>query len=285
MTQSIAKQNHSKQYGEINIRNLSLHLGQTKKRFQALDNVSIHIKAGEFVCLLGPSGCGKSTLLGALAGHLAFTSGELQVDGENVSQPHPDRGLVFQQHTLFPWKSVIENIAFGLKMKGIVPTERLKLAQRMIQLVGLSGFEHKYPAELSGGMQQRVEIARVLVNQPKVLLMDEPFGALDAQTRIRMQQLLLDIWQDIQTTVLFVTHDIDEALFLADRVLIMSHRPGRIIEEIALDFERPRDIDLVTSPAFVEIKKHCMHALKKEIQEDLNRLNPLGIPKKVPSEN
>lgn len=274
-----------KQQGEIHIQQLSLHLGLDKKRFQALDQVSLDIQPGEFVCLLGPSGCGKSTLLGALAGHLEFSSGVLQVDGEDVTRPHPDRGLVFQQHTLFPWKSVLENIAFGLKMKGVAQTERLQLARRMVQLVGLSGFEYKFPAELSGGMQQRVEIARVLVNQPKVLLMDEPFGALDAQTRIRMQQLLLDIWQDIQTTVLFVTHDIDEALFLADRVLIMSHRPGRIIEEIRLDFERPREIDLVTSPAFVDIKKHCMHALKREIQEDLNRLNPLGIPKKVSAEN
>ncbi|MFU8926583.1 ABC transporter ATP-binding protein [Acinetobacter puyangensis] len=274
----------TQQQGEIDIRHLSLHLGKDSNKFQALEQVSMHIQAGEFVCLLGPSGCGKSTLLGALAGHLEFSSGSLHVDGENVQKPHPDRGLVFQQHTLFPWKSVIENIAFGLKMKGIAQTERLQLAQRMIQLVGLTGFEHKFPAELSGGMQQRVEIARVLVNQPKVLLMDEPFGALDAQTRIRMQQLLLDIWQDVQTTVLFVTHDIDEALFLADRVLIMSHRPGRIIEEIALNFPRPREIDLVTTAEFVDIKKHCMHALKKEIQGDLSRLNPLGIPKKAVTE-
>lgn len=274
----------TQQKGEIDIRHLSLYLGKDSNKFQALDQVSLHIQAGEFVCLLGPSGCGKSTLLGALAGHLEFSSGLLQVDGGEVHQPHPDRGLVFQQHTLFPWKSVIENIAFGLKMKGIAKTERLQLAQNMIQLVGLTGFEHKFPAELSGGMQQRVEIARVLVNQPKVLLMDEPFGALDAQTRIRMQQLLLDIWQDVQTTVLFVTHDIDEALFLADRVLIMSHRPGRIIEEIALSFPRPRDIDLITTAEFVDIKKHCMHALKKEIQGDLSRLNPLGIPKKAVTE-
>ncbi|WP_180155671.1 ABC transporter ATP-binding protein [Acinetobacter sp. YH12045] len=270
-----------KKLGEIDIRNLSLHLGQGQQRFQALNQVDMHIQAGEFVCLLGPSGCGKSTLLGALAGHLAYSAGELLVDTETVSKPHPDRGLVFQHHTLFPWKSVIENVAFGLKMKGISPTERLKQAQHMIDLVGLTGFEQKFPAELSGGMQQRVEIARVLINQPKVLLMDEPFGALDAQTRIRMQQLLLDIWQDIQTTVLFITHDIDEALFLADRVLIMSHRPGRIIEEIRLNFARPRDIDIVTSPEFTELKKHCMHALKREILEDMNRLNPLGIPKKA----
>ncbi|MFW2073155.1 ABC transporter ATP-binding protein [Acinetobacter gerneri] len=272
------------QQGEIEISNLSLHLGQGQQKFQALHQVNMHIRPGEFVCLLGPSGCGKSTLLGALAGHLEFSSGELTVDAEAISAPHPDRGLVFQHHTLFPWKSVIENVAFGLKMKGIAQSERLKQAQQMINLVGLKGFENKFPAELSGGMQQRVEIARVLVNQPKVLLMDEPFGALDAQTRIRMQQLLLEIWQDIQTTVLFITHDIDEALFLADRVLIMSHRPGRIIEKISLNFPRPRDIDIVTTAEFTQLKKHCMHALQREILEDMSRLNPLGIPKKVASE-
>lgn len=266
--------------GEIQIRDLCLHLGKGEKRFQALDNINIHIQPGEFVCLLGPSGCGKSTLLGALAGHLPFSSGDLLVDNEGVSKPHPDRGLVFQHHTLFPWKSVIENISFGLKMKGVSPQEREVQAQRMIDLVGLTGFEQKFPAELSGGMQQRVEIARVLINQPKVLLMDEPFGALDAQTRIHMQQLLLDIWQEIQTTVLFITHDIDEALYLADRVLIMSHRPGRIIDEIPLNFARPRDIEIVTSTEFMTLKKHCMQALKHDAQNELKRLNPLGVPKK-----
>ncbi len=267
--------------GEIEIKNVSLYLGKGQQRFQALDKVNMHIQAGEFVCLLGPSGCGKSTLLGALAGHLAFTSGQLTLDQVPISKPHPDRGLVFQHHTLFPWKSIIENVAFGLKMKGIGQAERLKQAQHMIDLVGLTGFEQQYPAELSGGMQQRVEIARVLINQPKVLLMDEPFAALDAQTRIRMQQLLLEIWQDIETTVLFITHDIDEALFLADRIFIMSHRPGRIIDEIALNFSRPRDIDLITTAEFTHLKKQCMQALKREIVEEINRLNPLGIPRKT----
>ncbi|MFT4021635.1 MAG: ABC transporter ATP-binding protein [Acinetobacter sp.] len=266
--------------GHVHIQNLSLHLGQGKNRFQALDQVNFDIQPGEFICLLGPSGCGKSTLLGALAGHLAFSSGRLEVDGEAVHDPHPDRGLVFQHHTLFPWKSIIENIAFGLKMKGIAKAERLQRAKQMIELVGLTGFENKYPAELSGGMQQRVEIARVLINQPKILLMDEPFGALDAQTRLKMQLLLLEIWQDIQTSVLFITHDIDEALFLADRVLVMSHRPGRIIDEIQLDFPRPRELDLVTSHEFITIKKHCMQTLKHDPQGELSRLNPLGIGKK-----
>ncbi|EPQ1627271.1 ATP-binding cassette domain-containing protein [Acinetobacter baumannii] len=172
-------------------------------------------------------------------------------------------------------------VASGLKMKGIAKQKRIEQAQKMIDLVGLKGFEHKFPAELSGGMQQRVEIARVLINQPRILLMDEPFGALDAQTRLKMQMLLLEIWQEIQTSVLFITHDIDEALFLADRVLIMSHRPGRIIEEIPLKFERPRDVELVTSSEFTAIKKHCIQTLKEATQqEELSRLNPLGLGKK-----
>lgn len=270
--------------GEITIRDLCLHLGKGEQRFQALDHVNIHIPPGEFICLLGPSGCGKSTLLGALAGHLGYSSGDLLVDHEVVHQPHPDRGLVFQHHTLFPWKSIIENIAFGLKMKGIPTKERLEKAKQMIDLVGLTGFEQKFPAELSGGMQQRVEIARVLINEPKVLLMDEPFGALDAQTRVHMQQLLLEIWQNIKTRVLFITHDIDEALYLSDRVLIMSHRPGRIIEEIPLSFPRPRDIEIVTTPEFVELKKYCMQALKHDDLSNLKRLNPLGLPKKAVTE-
>lgn len=269
-------------YGHVRIQNLSLHLGQGKNRFQALDGVNFEIQPGEFICLLGPSGCGKSTLLGALAGHLPISSGALTVDNETIVEPHPDRGLVFQQHTLFPWKSVLENIAFGLKMKGVGKQNRIDQAKKMIDLVGLKGFEQKFPAELSGGMQQRVEIARVLINEPRILLMDEPFGALDAQTRLKMQMLLLDIWQEIKTSVLFITHDIDEALFLADRVLIMSHRPGRIIEEINLDFERPRDVELVTSSEFTTIKKHCMQTLKEATQqEELSRLNPLGLGKKA----
>lgn len=267
--------------GHVRIQNLSLHLGQAKNRFQALDRVNFEIQPGEFICLLGPSGCGKSTLLGALAGHLPISSGTLTVDNESILEPHPGRGLVFQQHTLFPWKSVLENIAFGLKMKGIAKQKRIEQAKKMVDLVGLNGFEHKFPAELSGGMQQRVEIARVLINQPRILLMDEPFGALDAQTRLKMQMLLLEIWQEIQTSVLFITHDIDEALFLADRVLIMSHRPGRIIEEIPLNFERPRDVELVTSREFTAIKKHCIQTLKEATQqEELSRLNPLGLGKK-----
>lgn len=269
------------QLGHISIQQLSLHLGEGDKRFEALHQVTFDIQPGEFVCLLGPSGCGKSTLLGALAGHLGYSAGQLLIDNEPIKAPNSDRGLVFQHHTLFPWKSVLDNVCFGLKMKGIGKVQREQQARDLLARVGLSGFENRYPSELSGGMQQRVEIARVLINNPKVLLMDEPFGALDAQTRLMMQELLLNIWNDIQTTVLFITHDIDEALFLADRVLIMSHRPGQIVAEINLnnrpDFARPRTTDLVTSPEFMQLKKQCIQTLRQPAASDLKRLNPLGI--------
>lgn len=277
----------STRLGHIRIQQLSLHLGHAEKRFEALHNISFDIQPGEFVCLLGPSGCGKSTLLGALAGHLPFSAGQLLLDGQPIKAPDSERGLVFQHHTLFPWKTVLDNVSFGLKMKGVGKAERKKQARELLKQVGLDGFENRYPAELSGGMQQRVEIARVLINKPKVLLMDEPFGALDAQTRLMMQELLLHIWQDIQTTVLFITHDIDEALFLADRVLIMSHRPGQIIEQIHLsqnpEFARPRTSDLVTAPQFMQLKKHCIQTLRQPATAELKRLNPLGILPKTSS--
>jgi len=266
--------------GQIDIKHVHIHLGQGDKRFEALQDVSFTIQPGEFVCILGPSGCGKSTLLGALAGHLQHSLGEITVDGKAVNTPHPDRGLVFQQHTLFPWKTVLDNVAFGLKMKGIGKSERRAEARKLLQLVGLSGFEDSYPAQLSGGMQQRVEIARVLINHPRVLLMDEPFGALDAQTRLMMQELLLEVWARIKTTVVFITHDIDEALFLADRILVMSPRPGRIIEEIKLDFARPRHTDLVTTAHFMQLKRHCIDLLRHQHDHgqpaELPRLSPIN---------
>lgn len=263
--------------GHIEIKNLYIRLGSGESAFEAVQNVSISIKPGEFVCLLGPSGCGKSTLLGALAGHLQASSGSIHVDSLPLNGPHPERGLVFQQHTLFPWKRVIDNVAFGLKMKGILRAERHKRANELLELVGLAGFEQHYPFQLSGGMQQRVEIARVLINHPKVMLMDEPFGALDAQTRMMMQQLLLDVWESIKTTIVFITHDIDEALFLADRILVMSPRPGRIVEQTVLEFARPRKPELVTSDRFVQLKRHCLELLHTQNGDfPLQRLTPLG---------
>ena len=265
--------------GRIDIDGLHIRLGHGKQSFEALHDVSVSIDPGEFVVLLGPSGCGKSTLLGSLAGHLKPSDGTIRVDGEPVSGPHPERGLVFQQHTLFPWKRVLDNVAFGLKMKGVARSKRLEQARELLKLVGLAGFEHSYPSHLSGGMQQRVEIARVLINQPRVMLMDEPFGALDAQTRLKMQELLLDVWSRVRTTIVFITHDIDEALFLADRILVMSSRPGRIIEEIRLDFVRPRQAELVTSGEFMRLKRHCLSLLHPQGKVvPLERLSPLGIP-------
>ena len=263
--------------GGIEIEHLTIRLGEGAGAFDAVQDVSLSIRPGEFVCVLGPSGCGKSTLLGGLAGHWQPGSGSIRVDGETVAGPHPDRGLVFQHHTLFPWKRVLDNVAFGLKMKGVARQERTARAREMLELVGLQGFESRYPAQLSGGMQQRVEIARVLINQPRVMLMDEPFDALDAQTRLRMQELLLDVWRRVGTTIVFITHDIDEALFLADRIVVMSPRPGRIVEELPIDFARPRQADLVTSPQFTQLKRHCLALLHPHANiVPLERLSPLG---------
>lgn len=264
--------------GRVDIRGLSIILGEKHTAFEAVQKIDCQIEPGRFVCILGPSGCGKSTLLGALAGHLQPAQGSLDVDGVPVHGPSPQRGMVFQQHTLFPWRTVRENVAFGLKMNGTGKAERLAAADDMLALVGLEAFAGHWPNQLSGGMQQRVEIARVLINRPRLLLMDEPFGALDALTRMKMQALLLDIWTRIRTTVVFVTHDIDEALFLADRILVMSSRPGRFIEDLHLDFPRQRSTELVTSPAFSRLKRHCLELLHHEEGRQLPRLNPLGLP-------
>lgn len=268
--------------GRIDIRQLSIVLGQGREAFEAVQGLDCQIEPGQFVCILGPSGCGKSTLLGALAGHLNASTGSLKVDGSAVAGPSPQRGMVFQHHTLFPWRTVRDNVAFGLKMRGVGKAERYRAADEILKLVGLEGFAERWPDQLSGGMQQRVEIARVLVNRPRLLLMDEPFGALDALTRLNMQELLLDIWTRIRTTVVFVTHDIDEALFLADRLLVMSARPGRIIEDLRLDFPRPRTSELVTSPEFARLKRHCLDLLRHDNDRSLPRLNPLGLPPENP---
>ncbi|MFG1477970.1 ABC transporter ATP-binding protein [Xanthobacter sp. V4C-4] len=263
--------------GRIDAHGVSIRLGGGDRAFEAVREVSFTVAAGSFICVLGPSGCGKSTLLGALAGHLPLAAGRLEVDGESVAGPHPDRGIVFQHHTLFPWKSVRDNVAFGPKMRGVPRAERHRLAEEMLSLVGLGDIGGRSPKHLSGGMQQRVEIARVLVNQPRLLLMDEPFGALDALTRMMMQELLLDIWTRVRTTIVFVTHDIDEALFLADRVLVMSPRPGRIVEDIAVPFGRPRHAEIVAEPAFGHLKRHCLDLLRpRGAAAPLPRLSPIG---------
>jgi NitT/TauT family transport system ATP-binding protein len=255
--------------GGISVTNAALHLGEGSSRFEVLQDITLEIAPQEFVCILGPSGCGKSTLLGALAGHLGLSSGSIRLDGASVTEPHPDRGIVFQQHTLFPWKRVIDNVAFGLKIQGVPRKERLERARALLALVHLEAFANRYPAALSGGMQQRVEIARALINS---------FGALDAQTRLSMQELLLDVWTRLRTTVVFVTHDIDEALFLGDRVLIMSARPGRILENLRVDFARPRRRELMAEPDFVRLKRHCLELLRPiGTIHPLPRLMPLGF--------
>jgi len=248
--------------GRIDLRQVSIHLGTGPARFQAVKDLSCTIAAGAFTCILGPSGCGKSTLLGAVAGHLK-AAGQVLLDGEPIAGPDQDRGLVFQQHSLFPWHTVLNNVAFGLKMRGVPARERRRQALEFINLVGLDGFANRYPSQLSGGMQQRAEIARVLINHPRVMLMDEPFGALDALSRLQMQELLLATWARVRTTIVFVTHDIDEALFLSDRILLMSHRPGRIGDELVVNFPRPRRAELITSDIFVQLKRRCLDFLRQ----------------------
>ncbi|QWG20172.1 ABC transporter ATP-binding protein [Bradyrhizobium sediminis] len=227
----------------------------------ALDDINLQVAKNEFVCLLGPSGCGKSTLLNMIAGFEKPTSGTVTVDGQLISSPGSDRGVVFQQANLMPWLPVWENVAFHLLLRGNQKSERRTIAQRYIDMVGLTGFENHYPSELSGGMNQRVGIARALLMNPQVILMDEPFGALDEQTRMDMQNELVRIWQKHQGTIVFVTHGIDEALTLGTHVAVMSARPGRIREIIPIDLSRPRDI---TSPQFNETKRHILDLLRSE---------------------
>ncbi|TYC59814.1 ABC transporter ATP-binding protein [Rhodobacterales bacterium] len=230
----------------------------------ALDNVSLDVEHNTFSVIVGPSGCGKSTLLRLVAGLEAPTSGRLDLDGKPIVGPSADRGMVFQSYTLFPWLTVRENVMFGPKLKGLPKSEVEDIADRFIAAVHLKGFEKSYPKELSGGMRQRVALARALANDPRILLMDEPFGALDSQTRQLMQELLLEIWQEQRKTVLFITHDIDEAVFLGDEVHVMSARPGRFSRTLSIDIERPRGIDVLTSPAFMEYKREILSLMHDE---------------------
>jgi NitT/TauT family transport system ATP-binding protein len=255
---------HSVDTGLVEIDRVTVVFGKGRKAHKAVEETSIRVEPGEFVCILGPSGCGKSTLLNSVAGYVKPNSGEVRVDGEAVIKPGPDRGMVFQQYSLFPWKTVKDNVAFGPKMAGQSGASAESVANTFLEMVGLSRFANRYPAELSGGMQQRVGIARALANYPRVLLMDEPFGALDAQTRLMMQESLLNIWNEFGTTVLFITHDIDEAIFLADRVLIMSASPGRIIADFKVDLPRPRVPEVTAEPAFAELKRQCIAQVRAE---------------------
>lgn len=225
----------------------------------ALSEVDITVKRNDFLCLLGPSGCGKSTLLNMIAGFDKPSTGTVKVDGQVVAAPGSDRGVVFQHANLMPWLPVWDNVAFHLKLRGAQKAERRERAQIYIDKVGLRGFENHFPSELSGGMKQRVGIARALLMNPQVILMDEPFGALDEQTRMEMQSEVVRIWQEQKGTIVFVTHGIDEALTLGTHVAVMSARPGRIAERIDLDLPRPRDI---TSPRFNDVKRHILDLLR-----------------------
>jgi len=231
---------------------------------EALQGVSVSVGRNEFAAILGPSGCGKSTLLNMVAGFDAPSRGAVLFGGEPVRAPDPRRAVVFQEPALFPWYTVLDNITFGLRTRGVPAVSYRARVETFIEQVGLRGFESHYPAELSGGMKQRVGIARVLVMEPDVLLMDEPFGSLDAQTRSVMQELLLSVWERHQQTVLFVTHDIEEALLLADSVSVMTARPGRIKKRLTVDLPRPRSLEVTTSPAFNDLKRAVLGLIREE---------------------
>ena len=257
--------------GRVSIEQVSLEF-RTRRTgtIVALDSLSFEVPDKQFAVIVGPSGCGKSSLLTLVAGLNETTSGCCKVDGRAVSGPGADRGMVFQSYSLFPWLTVRKNVEFGPSLRNLSAQERIERARHYVDAVGLGDFEDAYPVQLSGGMQQRVALARVLANDPEVLLMDEPFGALDNQTRTHMQGLLLGIWEREQKTVLFVTHDIDEALFLGDVVYVMSARPGRIIDTIDVGLARPRRYDIVTSDSFVDYKRRIMARLHSEVEKTMN---------------
>jgi NitT/TauT family transport system ATP-binding protein len=231
---------------------------------RALDEVHLSIEEGEIVCLVGPSGCGKSTLLNLLAGFDTPSTGRILMDDALLAGSGPDRSVVFQSPSLFPWMTVLENVTFGPRKRGAPRVEYEPETHRMLQAVGLSNFFHHYPYELSGGMRQRVQIARALVNRPQVLLMDEPFASLDFQNRLAMQELLLQLWEQVRSTILFITHDVEEAIFLGDRVHVMTASPGRIKANIEVPFVKPRAIEVVTTPHFVELKEQVLRLIRDE---------------------
>ncbi|MEB3339151.1 MAG: ABC transporter ATP-binding protein [Leptolyngbyaceae bacterium] len=250
--------------GFVQVENLSVSFNRNGKSIQVLDSINFKINPGEFICLLGPSGCGKSTILNVVAGFLKPTSGFVFVDKRHVDSPGADRGFVFQQYSLLPWKTTFQNVEFGLKIQGVPKVKREQLVNEYLNRVGLYKHRHSYPHQLSGGMQQRASIIRALVNSPSVLLMDEPFAALDAQTRHMMQELLLNIWSDLKLTVIFVTHDIEEAVFLSDKIFVMGVNPGRIKEKIEVTLERPRHGDVMLSREFLELNRRIFESIREE---------------------
>lgn len=235
----------------------------------AIDELSLDLAEGEFVSIVGPSGCGKSTFLKIVAGLVQPTAGTVSVDGRLVTGPAPDRAMVFQDSSLFPWYTVAQNVAYGLDCQGVAKNVAAERVAPLIEMVGLQGFDRHYPHELSGGMQQRVNLARALAVDPALLLMDEPFASLDAQTREIMQAELLKIWQQTRKTVLFITHQINEAIYLSDRVIVMSARPGRMLADLPVDLPRPRLLDIKHSVAFVKHEERIWHLLEAEVRQEM----------------
>lgn len=252
---------------------MAQHIDKTyvsgKKVTKAIEDASVDIQDNDFVCIVGPSGCGKSTLLRMLAGLDFPTAGDIIVNDKKVKGPGPDRGMVFQTYTLFPWMTVEDNIKFGLKIKKMPKKEQQEIADRYLEIIGLTKFAKAYPKELSGGMKQRVAIARALANQPEVLLMDEPFGALDPHTKSMMQLLMREIWEKEHPTVVFITHDIDEAVFLANKIYVMSARPGKIIKQVNVYLPHKRNLDLKDTPEFIKLRKNINDLLySADVEED-----------------
>lgn len=260
----------------LEIQDLGKEFDSPQGKVTALKDINFKVHKREFVCVIGPSGCGKSTLIRILAGLESATGGQVLLDGKAVNGPGPDRGMVFQGYTLFPWLTVKKNVMFGLEMTGSGKVVAEEEALQWIELIGLSKFVNSYPHQLSGGMKQRVAIARALANQPRILLMDEPFGALDAQTRGKMQAYLMEIWKNIDVTILFITHDLDEAIYLADRILVLKAHPGEVQEVIEVPVPQPRSEDQFLSPEFLATKKRLeelIHPVKEEQTVNSDHLN------------
>ncbi|MFT3800506.1 MAG: ABC transporter ATP-binding protein [Burkholderiaceae bacterium] len=257
---------HAKSSGKgfVQCRNIGVVFGSDDTRVEAVKDVSLHVNPSEFVSLIGPSGCGKSSMLSILAGFTKPTSGEATVDGDRIRKPGSDRGVVFQQYSLFPWLTVRKNVEFGLRMAGVPRSKRETDARTLLGLAGLLAFENHYPDQLSGGMRQRIGIVRALATSPQVLLMDEPFGALDTQTRAVMQEILTNMWQKFRISVLFITHDIEESVFLSDRIYVMTARPGRVKAEIEVPLPRPRTAQMTTTKEFADLVLRLKALIREE---------------------
>jgi NitT/TauT family transport system ATP-binding protein len=259
---------------KLEARDVTIHywVERSARPFLAVDRATLEVRPGEFVAIVGPSGCGKTTFINAVDGLLPISGGSLTLNGQGISGPGPDRAMVFQQASLLPWRTVLANVTYGLEIQGRMPrSEAQERGRQFVELVGLKGFEHAFPGELSGGMQQRVNLARALATDPEMLLLDEPFAALDAQTREFMQLELLRIWRHTKKTALFITHDIKEAVYLADRVLIFSARPGRVKESVQIDLPRPRELRVKRETRFLEYEDAIWQSIEEEVRRSSER--------------